>query len=505
MSVASLTIAMLGWSWPPLGASEGSGLNLNMGELAAALVERGHRVVYLRSGITYSLRPGMRVNGYEPWRGVGLFDAENAPNVATGNFNFDNVRGQVRSSRHTRLVMEWLEGVRPDVVHVHSMEGFAFELIGAMRGRGWPVVVTAHNYYWLCPQIDLFERERRVCADYDGGRLCVGCLRMPAAGSERRARRLVQTIRRRFGSDPARRLEGALRAQTGPGETAEVAAGTAAPLDRVDKRSDELRLLAARSHLVVVNEYGERRAAAVRALNACSAVLCPSRCLLDVHAAMGVRPEVLRLVRLGQPHFDVLRREAEASPGYGSPPWVARTSAGPLRFAFFGNVYPNKGLHVLASAIERLPPEVHARASFLIHASGGDGPFRERLARFPNVRLGGAYAAEDLPRLAREYDVGLFPNQGLDNSPFVMLEYLHAGKFAVCSELGGPRGWIVPGGNGVLVKANDPAEWGNAIEQLVRGHIALPSPCEIHGASVLPSFAEYVPIVEQEYASAART
>lgn len=498
MNVPGLTIVMLGWSWPPLGAKEGSGLNLNVGELAAGLVGRGHRVVYLRSGITYSLRPGMRVNRYDRWRGVEMFDVENAPNVATGNFNFDNVREQACSPRHTGLVMGWLAGIRPGVVHVQSMEGFAFELIGAMRGRGWPVVVTPHNYYWLCPQIDLFERERRVCADYEGGRLCVGCLRMPAAGAERRVRRVVQTVGRRWGGERAGRLEGALRARM------RSTGGAPAPPVPPDG-SQEQRLLAARSHLVVANEYGERRVAAVRALNACDAVLCPSRCLLDVHAAMGVRPGVLRLVRLGQPHFDVLRREAEASPGYDSPPWDARTSAGPLRFAFFGNVYPNKGLRVLASAIEGLPPEVHARATFLIHAFGGDGGFRERLAKFSNVRFGGAYAVEDLSRLAREYDVGLFPNQGLDNSPFVMLEYLHGGKFAVCSDLGGPRGWIVPGRNGVLVGANDAGEWGRAIGRLVRGDIALPSPREVHGASVLRAFAEYVTEVEHHYATAAQT
>src|SRR5204863_1893103 len=94
----------------------------------------------------------------------------------------------------------------PDIVHVHSLEGFGFDLIGAIKGTGVPVMITPHNYYWLCPQVDLLRHERQVCEDYEGGKRCVGCLTEPNYAEELRSRRLRQTGRRIFGDGTAWRF-----------------------------------------------------------------------------------------------------------------------------------------------------------------------------------------------------------------------------------------------------------------------------------------------------------
>ena len=63
-------IALLGWARLAAQAKEGSGYNLAASELAMGLAISGHEVHYLRSGMDYSLQPGMFVREVAPWRGV---------------------------------------------------------------------------------------------------------------------------------------------------------------------------------------------------------------------------------------------------------------------------------------------------------------------------------------------------------------------------------------------------------------------------------------------------
>jgi glycosyltransferase involved in cell wall biosynthesis len=501
----ALNVAVLGWACLSLQAREGSGYNLNVSELCAGLAAAGHRVHYLRSGIDYSLRPGMWINAREVWRGVACFDFVNSPNLATANCNFQNPRGQVRSTAQTAIVLEWLRAVRADVLHVHSLEGFGFDLIAAVKAAGIPVVVTPHNYYWLCPQVDLLHKERQVCEDYEGGKRCVGCLTQPQYAEELRSRRIRQTGRHLLGDGTAWKfgqvmgqLARHVRTLGNGREMPIVDAGPATngavlpPPKVVPSPADQNeRLLAAQNHMVVLNEYGERRAAAVAALNQADAVLAPSKFLMQVHEAMGVRREKLRHVQLGQPHFDALREVAKASPFYGASAWCAEIATHPLRFAYFGSTRYNKGLETMARAVLELPPDVRERSHFVIRAAGDVSEFKTMLHGQPVSWLGG-YEVEELPATLAEFDVGILPTVGLENSPFVLLEHLHGGKFVIASRLGGPTDWIVEGKNGLMFAAGDVGALAGAISRVVRGGVAVPSQRAVHEASVLQSYEGHV-------------
>jgi glycosyltransferase involved in cell wall biosynthesis len=261
-------------------------------------------------------------------------------------------------------------------------------------------------------------------------------------------------------------------------------------------------------HLRVVNEYGRRRAQGVAALNAASLVTPPSAFMCRAYQAMGVEPAKLRHVRLGQPHFDQIHRRARRSPFYDARPWDPATATRPLRVAFWGTTRNNKGFGVLARAIERLPREVRRRCQFIVHAGGGDWGFRKLLSRFPEVSFVGGYDLVQLLAGAGEYDVAVLPHIWFENSPLVMLEHLHAGKFIISSRLGGPVDWICePGspdangglGNGLFFPAGDDAALAACIGRVTRGEVVLPSPREVHAASVLWSYPQHVAEVEGIY------
>jgi glycosyltransferase involved in cell wall biosynthesis len=507
-----LRVVILGWACLSLQAREGSGYNLCVSELAAGLAAAGHHVSYLRSGIDYSLKPGMWIKPREFWRGVGCFDFVNSPNLATANCNFQNVRGQIASPEQTALVVEWLRALRAELVHVHSLEGFGFDLIAAIRAAGIPVVVTPHNYYWLCPQVDLLHHERQVCEDYEGGKKCVGCIPSPDHDAEVRSRRVRQTGRRFVGDGTTWKLGQVIGQFTRHLKTLRNGHGIPIVDDRAAGNGQKLptpriapspldqneRLLAGRNHLVVLNEYGERRAAAVAALNQANAVLAPSRFLMRAHEAMGVDAAKIRHIPIGQPHFDALDEAARRSPFYDQTSWCARTATRPLRLAYFGSTRYNKGLETLARAIRELPADVLERSHFMMRAAGDVGEFKHILQGRPVSWLGG-YEVDELPGMLAEFDVGILPTVGLENSPFVLLEHLHGGKFVIASRLGGPTDWIVEPKNGLMFAAGNVGALAAAISRVVRGEVAVPSPRDVHAASTLTAYGQHVRDVIRTY------
>lgn len=512
------TLLVLGWSRLAAQAREGSGLNLSASELCADLVMRGWRVVYLQSGMDYSLRPGMWIELKEIWRGVGCFSLFNSPNLAPGNFNFRNITSQIDHAAQRLLVEDFVRSLRPDAVHVQALEGFPLSSLSAVRRAlpaSSPLVVTPHNYYYLCPQVDLLAGEREICENYDGGRGCSGCLSHAPDPKQYIAwRRRYQSAERVCGSHVLLEIKNRFVALRHGAERFKDPSVPVFENTKVPKRNITLpqvlpprtldqgeRLLAAnRVHASLsLSEHGQRRAAAIKELNNVTTVLSPSRFLADVYASMGVKQDVLAHVPLGQPHFDELHRIAQQATDYDAPAW-SPVRRDPLRIAYFGNCYPNKGLATLCMALAHLPPQYTARLQVTIRASGDDSPFRSWVEQQEHlqgrVMFCGSYDISTLLAAGNTFDLCIFPNTGLENSPFVVLESLHAGRPVLASKLGGPTDFITPGKNGYLVASADPAALAQGIRAVLDGDAPLPSRKQVHAASSLVTFNSYVSSIE---------
>jgi glycosyltransferase involved in cell wall biosynthesis len=562
-----LTVAIIGWARLSHQAREGSGYNLNASELARGLVLSGHRVHYLASGMSSRLgflRPGApHVAPRERWGGIDCYELRNSPNVSPAAMNFRNMETEIADPGSTALVLEWLRQVGAQVVHVHSQEGYALDVIPAIEAAGIPVVATLHNYWFVCPQVDLLYKEREVCLDYDGGRRCAadaGCLPGRDVRKLRTTRAWGQTLEHRLGVYPAdvvRKMAYGVKPLLKALAKGRLSRGYADPAMNPDHLADpELalgfetvrrepgrdttihhdpplfredlpkpytpaawdtneRVLAGGDpatvpggsgrHAVSLNIYGERRRAGVRALAAASLVTSPSDYLRKVHVSMGVPERRTRWVRLGQPHFDQLNRRVRRSPYYDVRPWDPATARRPLRFAFFGTTRPNKGLEVLARAIPLLEPSVRQRCQFIVRAQGYEFGFRKRLSVFPEVSVWCGYDLYHLLSSVGEYDVGILSHIWLENSPLVLLENFHAGKMVVCSRLGGPVDWVRDPSehpdryNGLLFPGGSESALARAITRLVTGEVAIPSPREIHERTTLVSYPQHVREVEGVY------
>lgn len=70
---------------------------------------------------------------------------------------------------------QFLDGLQIQVIHLHSMLGLQKELLLAARELKIPIIYTSHDYYGLCPKIDLL-RKGKPCTVKDW-ESCVDCCR----------------------------------------------------------------------------------------------------------------------------------------------------------------------------------------------------------------------------------------------------------------------------------------------------------------------------------------
>lgn len=68
----------------------------------------------------------------------------------------------------------FLDQVRPDVIHIHTLMGLHPELMVAAVQRHIRTVYTAHDYFGICPKVNLFH-EKTTCEDDHNCADCIGC------------------------------------------------------------------------------------------------------------------------------------------------------------------------------------------------------------------------------------------------------------------------------------------------------------------------------------------
>lgn len=66
------------------------------------------------------------------------------------------LRLEHRDEEIERALLSAVDRFRPDVVHVHHLLGLTMPIVAQLKARDIPVVVTLHDHWFLCPEIQPF-------------------------------------------------------------------------------------------------------------------------------------------------------------------------------------------------------------------------------------------------------------------------------------------------------------------------------------------------------------
>lgn len=310
-----------------------------------------------------------------------------------------------------QLLARHLDEVGFDLVHLFHPRNIGTGAVEQPLLRGLPLVVHLMDFWWICPNYLLWRRDGTLCdGPPRGGAGCISCLddRLGAAVAERDIEPPLQTI-------------GALPTPAGNQGASAVRQAHA--------------LLGRKEHLMALLARADR-------------VVAPSKFLAGLYAQHGLPPAKVVHLPYG------------LDPGRfaSMPPRKPVPGRPRLDVGYIGSISRHKGVHVLLEAmrhLDRTDVQIH------LHGSRDSQPgYSEALVDGiddPRVTFHGAFAPAELGRVLAALDVLVVPSLWYENTPFSVLEALHAGVPVVASDLGGIAEIVVPGVSGMLFPAGSAA------------------------------------------------
>lgn len=146
-----MRIAQVSGHYPPNFVSGGT---LVPQRVARAVAAAGHEsLVY--AGYLDESRPALTTWSEDDGHGVQVTWLVTTPWTAWDDpHNWDNPEA-------TSAFAAWLEEARPDVVHVHSIQTLGVGVVEAAHRAGAKVVLTMHDFWWLCSRQFLVDDSMR--------------------------------------------------------------------------------------------------------------------------------------------------------------------------------------------------------------------------------------------------------------------------------------------------------------------------------------------------------
>lgn len=483
----------------------GGGVSVYQRNLIDGLDARGgFETAFLSAGLAHDLRPGApRVVTLEAGKSP-RYCLVNSGLVAPSHADFGGA-AQLDHPQTEAVFADFVDRTGPwDVIHFNNLEGLPAHVL-ALKDR-WPdtrFVLSLHNYYPICPQVNLWHAEVETCPGYDQGRRCATCLtahpdprsvRMaygvgwslsrigagpgtwtydrvfrPGLGLAWRSVRRVMQLRQ------ARRI--APRPEAKPEPTPQ--GPTANPPAR---RAPDGR------------PYAERRARMVALINAhCDAVVCVSDRVRQIAETYGIDRDRLHTRYIGTREADEWHRT--------QPRDSFLHADGTLRLAYLGYMRRDKGFHFLMRALASLPEEIAKRLRLTVAAKTGDAEAMRLMAdaadHIAELRHVDGYSHDGLRDLLADVDLGLVPVVWEDNLPQVAIE-MHARHIPLLTS---DRGGAQELGNcpDFVFKAGDAADLARVLRELLDGsvtpgrywaHAMAPVDMETHIDALVPLYRD---------------
>ncbi|WP_136444153.1 glycosyltransferase [Pacificoceanicola onchidii] len=452
----------------------GGGVSVYQRNLMRALAgEPDVEASFLFSGVSYDFPRG----GAPRWETVRhgpdqdrarRFEIVNSGVLAPAHHGFGN-EAQVSDEDTEAAFVDFIDKTGPyDVIHFNTLEGLPAKVLE--RCRLWPqmrVILSLHNYYPFCPQVNLWHQERETCADFGEGRKCVHCLphvhdprHMRLSGGLGYKLRLMGLTPGTWAFDQAYRWT--MRIGGRASRLLRKIKGQGARRLRRGGKPGQLRPMAPPDGA----PFAARRAEIVRLINEhCHVVLGVSDAVCDLARRFGVSESLVHTSYIGT---------REASAWHETKPRIFPiASDGTLRLAYLGYMRRDKGFYFLLNALETMPRELAGRLRLEVAARRSDRATMDRLSELSG-RLAGlthadGYSHDDLDRLLAQVDVGLIPVLWHDNLPQVAIE-MHARHIPLlCSDMGGAQEL----GNSAQMSfaAGDVASFHDRIRALLHGEV----------------------------------
>ncbi|WP_439272809.1 glycosyltransferase [Pseudochrobactrum sp. HB0163] len=396
----------------------GGGVSIYQKNVASSL---GHdKVYYISSGVYYD--PFDRTPRLIRKR--NKFYIQNSAALAPSHFSF-SARAQLSDDQTSKIFIEALTHIgNPNIIHFNNLEGIPVSILPEIK-KEFPntkIVFSVHNYYAFCPQVNLWNREKRHCDEFNGGKACINCIsEHPYPESIRKAYSLSEKLHNIGIKEDTKTFSRIWQ--------------TAVTSNTVFNKFKKIILPEKKTCQDYINfsqnydYFTERRPIFVNTINKyCDIILPVSERVREICLQYGLEDQLLHTCYIGTDHAKYFNTNH-------------RNNRKVRSIGYYGYMRRDKGFYFFLKVLKRIPDDLAKHMSVIIAAKNTDHhafvQIRDLTQKFDNVIFADGYNAASQEKLLAMTDLVVIPPLWEDNLPQVAIEANCHNVPLFCSDKGG--------------------------------------------------------------------
>ena len=321
---------------------------------------------------------------------------------------------------------DYLDDVRPDLVHVSSCETLSASILGVVKKRRIPLVLSITDFWFICPRITLLRSDGENCSGVTTAWDCLSCLArdsVPYGWAKKvMPRPLMRPILTMIGNMPPVTRQRGFRGMWG----------------NVAARKEYLR----------------------HAFSLPDVRMVASHFVKNIYETNG---------------FD---NPVKFHPYGHDLTWLAayhgKLPSETINIGFIGQIVHFKGVHLLVDAARRLANELGKKVKFLIYGDLQKDPAYTKQLKLladglDTVQFCGTYAHEKSAEVYSKIDVLVVPSLWYD-FPLIIHEAFATQTPVIAANIGSIAEAVIHGHNGLLFERGNIVDLTSQIRKIVNDH-----------------------------------
>ncbi|MDD2734670.1 MAG: glycosyltransferase [Desulfuromonadaceae bacterium] len=366
------------------------------------------------------------------WSQAGLrrYEIRNPPLVHLGNRGTFPAEKELGEPLSERYFSQTVEEFRPEVIHIHELAGLPFTLIDICKQRCLPLVLTLHDYFPLCPTLNLYRIGSSLCCDITGDG-CVECCRQ---GTDWGLRDRLRTVTTRGGSKWLYSIP----------LLARYAFDRLLAVKSVRHSEEDMKVI-----------YRDRRSGNIARLRDVDVIIAQSNRTKQIYEERTGLGNI-RVVHSSLSHIERLTARR------------MQTIDLPVRFATLnGALAPYKGAELIRDCVAILRERGYEGKFHLDVFGDVYRPYRRAINASTSVRWRGKYTRDELDWMLNDVDVGIIPSLCEEVYGYVGTEFLAKGIPVIGNRRGGIVDYTIEGFSGWVNKSCTAEELAGIMEQII--------------------------------------
>ena len=135
-------------------------------------VENGDEVCVLYPG-SFSLSRKSCIIENKPFKGIAVYEMLNPISIPLLS-GIPSPRVYLKNI-DVNIYIDFLKALDVEIIHIHTLMGLSKELITAAQKLNIRTIFTSHDYFGICPKVNLIDLHGSICTDYNNGKNCIEC------------------------------------------------------------------------------------------------------------------------------------------------------------------------------------------------------------------------------------------------------------------------------------------------------------------------------------------